>query len=252
MSLFSLEGKKAIVTGASRGIGQAIAIGLAKAGADVVCSSTTKNGCDETMEQINKIGRRAFHIQADLSNRMDQDHLIDSSIQTLQGVDILINNAGTIQRSPAITYNDEAWDEVIEVNLTAAFRLSRRVASCMMDTGSGKIINIASLLSIFGGITVPAYTASKHALFGITKALSNEWAGHGIQVNAIAPGYIKTDNTLQLQKDKHRYETILQRIPAGRWGESEDLVGAAIFLSSNASNFVNGTMLTVDGGWTAR
>ena len=238
MNIFSLKNKRAVVTGASRGIGKAIAIGLAQAGADVVCSSTSKEGSKDTVEAINKIGRKAFQVVANLSNRSDQEKLISTSIDLLGGLDILVNNAGTIFREKALDHAIADWDRVLEVNLTSAFRLSQFSAQHMGKQKSGKIINIASLLSFFGGITVPAYTASKHGIAGLTKALSNEWAALGIQVNAIAPGYIRTDNTQALQDDPVRHKMIQDRIPAGRWGLPEDLVGAAVFLASGASDFV--------------
>ena len=252
MDKFSLLNKKALVTGSSRGIGKAIAIGLAKAGADVVCTSTAEDGTADTIRKIQSLKRRAYHVTVDLSDRKSQDHLVKEAIVLLGGLDILVNNAGTIYREKALDHKTKDWDRVMEVNLTAAFRIAQEAAKYMSGQGSGKIINVASLLSHFGGVTVPAYTASKHGLAGLTKALSNEWAGLGIQVNAIAPGYIRTDNTQALQDNTERYESILSRIPAGRWGEPEDLVGTAVFLASQASDYINGSMITVDGGWTGR
>ena len=250
--MFSLKDKKAIVTGASRGIGKAIAIGLAKAGADVVCTSSNENGTIDTISRITSLKRKAYHVTAQLTNRKDQDQVLEKGIEYLGGLDILVNNAGTSYRESAIEFPVREWDRVIEVNLTSSFRMSQQAAKEMSKSKSGKIINIASLLSYFGGITVPAYTASKHGIAGLTKALSNEWAVFGIQVNAIAPGYISTDLTQALQDDPARNVPILSRIPAGRWGHPEDLVGAAIFLSSSASDYVNGSLITVDGGWTGR
>ncbi len=252
MNLFSLEGKKAIVTGASRGIGKAIAIGMAQVGADVVCVSSKDGGAMDTVRKIQSLKRNATHITADLSKREDQDRLIKDGIDFLGGLDILVNNAGMIHRQAAIDFSDEGWDKVLEVNLSAVFRLARSAAQVMAVQKSGKIINTASLLSYFGGITVASYAAAKHGVAGLTKALSNEWASLGIQINSIAPGYIRTDVTQALQDDPERFNMILSRIPAGRWGVPEDLVGAAIFLASKASDYVTGSLVTVDGGWTGR
>jgi len=251
-SLFSLEGKVALITGASRGIGQKLATSIAGAGAFVICCSSTKGGTDQTIEMISKEGGKAVGMSADLNNRMEVEKMCKTAIENYGGIDILINNGGTIARHPAIEYPLEAWDRVLEVNLTSAFFLSQLAAQSMIAKGGGKIINIASMLSYSGGITVPAYTASKHGIAGITKALANEWAKDNIQVNAIAPGYIRTDNTQKLQDDPVRNKAIINRIPAGRWGEPADLAGTAIFLASRASDYVNGTLITVDGGWMAR
>jgi len=251
-SLFSLEGKVALITGASRGIGQKLAAAIADAGAFVICCSSTKGGTAQTIEMIAKEGGKAVGLSSDLSNREEVEEMYKTAVANHGGIDILINNGGTIARHPAIEYPLDAWDRVLEVNLTSAFFLSQLVAKSMMAKGGGKIINIASMLSYSGGITVPAYTASKHGIAGITKALANEWAQYNIQVNAIAPGYIRTDNTQKLQDDPVRNKAIIDRIPAGRWGEAEDLAGTAIFLASRASDYLNGTLITVDGGWMAR
>ena len=250
--LFSLAGARAVVTGASRGIGRAIAEALAGAGADVVCVSTSRAGTDDTAATIIKQGRKAWQVEADLSDR-DQARALAAQVSARAGdIDILVNNAGTIRRTPAVDYSLEDWDAVLRTNLDSAFILSQGFGRAMIERGSGKIINIASLLSFSGGITVPAYTASKHAVAGITKALANEWARFGVQVNAIAPGYFKTDNTAALQADEARNKEISARIPAGRWGEPADIAGPVVFLASKASDYVNGHVLLVDGGWMAR
>ncbi|MEL6942062.1 MAG: SDR family oxidoreductase, partial [Bacteroidota bacterium] len=228
--------------------GRAIAEGLAGAGAEVICSSSRQGGCDETVQAILDNGGKASAVAANLSDRT----AIESMIEEVGSIDILVNNGGTIERFPATDFPMEAWDKVIQVNLSALFYISQQFGKKMIAKGHGKIINIASMLSYSGGITVPAYTASKHGVAGVTKALANEWAVHNLQINAIAPGYIKTDNTAALQANTARYESILARIPAARWGETTDLVGATIFLASDASNYVNGTLINVDGGWMAR
>jgi 2-dehydro-3-deoxy-D-gluconate 5-dehydrogenase len=249
---FKLEGKVALVTGASTGLGQAIAIALAEAGADVACHGNSRSP-DATCGVIQKIGRRAFAISGDLSNPETPRTLFAGARQYFGRVDILVNNAGTIRRAPAIEYSDEDWAIVIEVNLSSVFRLAQEAGRHMIEMGNGgKIINIASLLSFQGGITVPAYAASKGGVAQLTKALANEWAKHRINVNAIAPGYMRTDNTAALQKDETRNRQILERIPAGRWGEPKDLGGAAVFLASRASDYVHGHVLVVDGGWLGR
>ena len=250
--LFRLDGRVALVTGASAGLGAAIAIALAKAGADVVCHGNTRTP-EETSEKITSLGRQALPIRGDLADRATPQALIDATLERFGKLDILINNAGTIRRAPAVDYSDEDWDLVLEVNLTSLFRLSQRAARHMLQRGEGgKIVNIASMLSFQGGITVPAYAASKGAVAQLTKALANEWSKHGINVNAIAPGYMRTDNTAALQKDETRSRQIMERIPAGRWGEPEDLAGAAVFLSSHAADYVHGHILAVDGGWLGR
>lgn len=250
-SLFSLTGQTALVTGASRGLGQAIAVALAEAGAKVICASSSNEGSRDTVAKITAAGGHATVLAADLSDETAVEQLAEQALA--QGpVDILVNCGGTIFRAPAHQFPMQEWHKVIAVNLDSAFLLSQRLGAEMIKRKSGKIINIASMLSYSGGITVPAYTASKHAIAGLTKALANEWAQHNIQVNAIAPGYFRTDNTAALQADTERNAAITARIPAARWGEPEDLAGAAVFLASNASNYVNGHVLAVDGGWLAR
>jgi 2-deoxy-D-gluconate 3-dehydrogenase len=250
--LFSLEGKRALVTGASRGLGQAIAVALAEAGADVVCASTRRSGTDETAARIRALGREAWQVEADHADRASVLEMADEAERLAGRIDVLVNNAGTIRRHPAADFPLEEWDAVIRTNLDSVFVLSQRFGRGMVERGAGKIVNVASLLSFQGGITVPAYTASKHAVAGLTKALANEWARHGVQVNAVAPGYMQTDNTQALRDDPARAEQILARIPAGRWGTPEDLAGAVVFLASPASDYVNGHVLVVDGGWMGR
>lgn len=252
MHWFDLTGQTALVTGASRGLGRALARALAEAGADVVCTSTRLTGTADTVAAIEALGRSAWAFAADLSDRDAVQQLVAEVFSTVGGVDILVNNAGTIRRHPADAFPLPDWDHVIETNLNAVFTLCQAFGKPMIKRGQGKIINVASLLSFSGGITVPAYAASKHGIAGLTKALANEWAGHGINVNAIAPGYFRTDNTQALQDNPEREVAIRARIPAGRWGEPEDLGGAVVFLASAASAYVNGHILTVDGGWMAR
>jgi 2-deoxy-D-gluconate 3-dehydrogenase len=249
---FSLEGRNALVTGASRGLGRAIAIGLAEAGANVVCVSSRPGGVLETAEAIRKLGRKAWELSCDVSDRNQLTAMADDAEASAGDIDILVNNAGTIRRKPAVDYSLDDWDEVLRTNLDSVFILSQRFGKRMVERGHGKIINIASLLAFSGGITVPAYTASKHAVAGVTKALANEWASSNVQVNAIAPGYFETDNTEALRKDETRSRDILARIPGHRWGQPDDIAGAAVFLASQASNYVNGHLLVVDGGWMAR
>ncbi|WP_168121002.1 2-dehydro-3-deoxy-D-gluconate 5-dehydrogenase KduD [Paenibacillus sp. HB172176] len=251
MSLFDLQGKTAIVTGAGRGLGEAIAIGLAEAGADVALV-TNRTPADKTAARIKELGRKAITIQADVSDRDKLPGIIETTISELGGIDILVNNAGIIRRKPAADHSYEDWQDVIDVNLNSVFVLCQLAGRHMIERGSGKIINIASMLSYQGGITVPGYTSSKHAVAGLTKALANEWASKGLQVNAIAPGYMSTDNTEALRDDPVRSKSILERIPAGRWGTSEDLIGPAVFLASGASDYMNGHILAVDGGWLVR
>lgn len=249
---FSLAGKTALVTGSAKGIGRSIAIALAEAGADVACHSRTASTAAETINEIESKGRRAFEVAGDMSDKMVPKRIVEATIGTFGKIDILVNNAGMIRRSPAVDFSEEDWSTMIEVNLSSVFRLSQEVGKHMMTQGGGKIVNIASLLSFQGGITVPAYTASKSGVAGLTKALANEWAKSNINVNAIAPGYIATDNTAPLQDDEIRNRQILERIPAGRWGSADDLAGAAVFLSSAASDYMQGHILIVDGGWMAR
>ncbi len=253
MPNFSLKGKRALVTGASRGIGQAMAVALAEAGADVICASSREGGCEETISKIKAVSDvMVTSLYADLSDMAAVAQLAEDALEVWGGIDILVNNGGTIFRSPAVEFPLEQWQHVLRVNTDSAFLLSQKIGKAMIDQGSGKIINTASMLSYSGGITVPAYTASKHAIAGLTKALANEWGKSNIQVNAIAPGYIRTDNTQALQDDEGRSKEIIARIPAARWGETEDLKGALVFLASEASNYVNGHVLAVDGGFLAR
>ncbi len=247
---FSLSGKTALVTGTSGGIGQAIAIGLAEAGASVVAVSASNS--NETVETIRKLGGQAEQISADLSKEGGLEDVFRQALGFFGSIDILVNNAGTIRRAPAAEHSSQDWHDVLDLNLNAVFFLSQLAGREMIRRGSGKIINIASMLSYQGGINVPGYTASKHAVAGLTKALANEWAGRGVQVNAIAPGYIDTRNTAPLIADEKRNQAILERIPAGRWGTPEDLKGPAVFLASPASDYMNGHVLCVDGGWLAR
>jgi len=249
---FKLHERAALVTGASTGLGAAIAIALAEAGAQVACHGNTRSPAS-TCHQIESAGGVAYPITGDLSKAETAGDLISQTLDRFGRIDILINNAGTIRRAPAVDYSDDDWTAVIEVNLSSVFRLSKLAGKQMIDSGrGGKIVNIASLLSFQGGITVPAYAASKGGVAQLTKALANEWAKHGINVNAIAPGYMRTTNTAALQADETRNRQILERIPAGRWGEPEDVAGAALFLSSRASDYVNGHVLVVDGGWMGR
>jgi 2-dehydro-3-deoxy-D-gluconate 5-dehydrogenase len=248
---FKLDGKNALVTGASAGLGQAIAIALAEAGANVACHGNTRSP-EATCDAVSKTGHTAVAVVGDLAQAETAKQLVDQTLEQLGRLDILVNNAGTIRRAPAADYSEADWTTVIEVNLSAVFRLSQLAGRQMLSQGSGKIINIASLLSFQGGITVPAYAASKGGVAQLTKALANEWAGKGINVNAIAPGYMRTDNTRALQQDETRNRQILERIPAARWGEPHDLAGAAVFLASPASDYVSGHVLIVDGGWMGR
>ncbi|MED5525173.1 MAG: 2-dehydro-3-deoxy-D-gluconate 5-dehydrogenase KduD [Pseudomonadota bacterium] len=249
--MFSLTGKRALVTGASRGLGQAMALGLAENGAEVICASSREGGCDDTVAKIRALGGKAVALAADLG---DSDAVRALADKALAGgrIDVLVNNGGCIYREDALDHPLAEFQKVMQVNLESAFLLSQLLGREMVAKGSGKIINIASMLSYSGGIRVPAYTASKHAIAGITKALANEWGRFGVQVNAIAPGYFRTDNTQALQDDAARSQEIENRIPAGRWGEPEDLKGAVVFLASGASDYINGQVLAVDGGWLAR
>jgi len=249
---FKLDGRVALVTGSASGLGQAIAVALAEAGADVACHARSAGQADDTCRAIEQLGRRAATVKGDMSDKDTPARLVDESVERFGRIDILINNAGMIRRSPATEYSEEDWAAVIEVNLSSVFRLSQAAGRRMIEQGSGKIVNIASLLSFQGGITVPAYTASKSAVAGLTKALANEWAKFGVNVNAIAPGYMETKNTTPLRADETRNRQILERIPAGRWGSPDDLAGPAVFLSSAASDYMHGHVLVVDGGWLAR
>jgi 2-deoxy-D-gluconate 3-dehydrogenase len=248
---FKLDGKVALVTGASAGLGAAVAVALAEAGADVACHGNSRTP-DATCETITGLGRRGFAVLGDLGRKETPGRLVGGVLEEFGRLDILVNNAGTIRRAPAAVYAEEDWAAVIEVNLSAVFRLSQLAGRHMIERGSGKIVNVASLLSFQGGVTVPAYAASKGGVAQLTKALANEWAPKGVNVNAIAPGYMRTDNTAALQADETRNRQILERIPAARWGEPEDLAGAAVFLSSAASDYLHGHVLAVDGGWLGR
>lgn len=248
--MFDLSGKTAIVTGANTGIGQGIATALAQAGADVALVG--RSSADETAEKIRALGRKAALIRADLSTIEPVQEVVDRTLSELGRLDILVNNAGIIRRADAVEFTEEDWDAVVDTNLKSVFFLCQAAGRHMIGQGGGKIINIASMLSFQGGIRVPSYTASKSGVAGLTKLLANEWAGKGINVNAIAPGYIATNNTAALQADEGRNRQILERIPSGRWGDPSDLGGAAVFLASSASDYVQGHVLAVDGGWLAR
>ena len=251
MNLFNLDGKVAVVTGGNRGIGKAISLGLAKAGANIVIVQRS-DGESEAAEEIRNLGRKCLTIQFDLSDTSNIHTIIDQTITSCNRIDILINNAGVQRRSPAAEFPINDWDDVMNVNAKSVFYLCQAAGKKMIEQGQGKIINLASLLSFQGGINVPAYAASKGAVAAFTKSLSNEWAKFGVNVNGIAPGYIATDMNTALIADNSRNSQILERIPAGRWGKAEDLVGAAIFLASDASNYINGEIVTVDGGWMGR
>ncbi|MEM5502971.1 SDR family oxidoreductase [Ahrensia kielensis] len=250
---FDLSGKTALVTGAKRGIGRGMAEALASAGADIIgVSATLEEDGGEVGRAVRALGRKFSSYQCDFSDRAALRKFADQVLADHPAIDILINNAGTIKRKPAAEHDDELWDEVIETNLSAQFVLTRQIGAHMITRGSGKIIFTASLLTFQGGITVPGYAASKGGVGQLTKALANEWAGKGVNVNAIAPGYIATDNTQALQDDAARSKSILERIPAGRWGTPEDFAGPVVFLASSASDYVSGEILTVDGGWMGR
>lgn len=250
MRLFTLQGQVAMVTGCNKGLGQGLTLALAEAGADIV--GVSRRPADETRQQVEALGRRFYAVEAELGHDAPVD-IVNLAIAQAGKVDILINNAGTIRRAPAVEFSEADWDAVIDINLKAAFFLAQQVAKHLIERkAAGKIVNIASLLSFQGGIRVPSYTASKSGLLGLTRLLANEWAAHGINVNAIAPGYMATDNTQALRDDPQRHVEILGRIPAGRWGTPEDLAGAVIFLCSDAARYVHGHTLAVDGGWLAR
>jgi 2-deoxy-D-gluconate 3-dehydrogenase len=248
---FRLDGRTAIVTGASRGLGRAIAEALAEAGADVALVARSEGS--EARERIEALGRRCTTIRADLADRGAVATIVDRTLAELGGIDILVNNAGIIRRAPLVEFTEKDWDDVMDVNLRSLFFLSQAAARVMIERGrGGRIVNVASLLSFQGGIRVPSYTASKSAVLGLTRLLANELAPHGINVNAIAPGYMVTENTRALREDPARNQAILDRIPAGRWGDPEDVQGAAVFLASEASRYMHGHTLAVDGGWLAR
>ena len=251
MDFFNLTGKVAIVTGGNTGIGQGYAVALAKAGADLVVATYDTNW-EETKNMIEAEGRQVVFVQADLTKVEDRKKVVDNAMNAFGKIDILVNNAGTIRRAPLLEYKEEDWNAVIDINLNAVYFLSQEVAKIMVNQKSGKIINIASMLSFQGGKFVPPYTASKHGVAGITKAFANELACHNIQINAIAPGYIATDNTAPIRADEKRNAEILGRIPAEKWGEPFDLMGSVVFLASRASDYINGHILAVDGGWLVR
>jgi 2-deoxy-D-gluconate 3-dehydrogenase len=249
---FDLTGKTALVTGCRRGIGRGAAVALAHAGADIVGVSASLDAADDVAEEVAGTGRRFTPYRCDLGDRQASHELVEQLVADFPRLDILILAAGTIERAPAIEHADELWDRVLDVNLTAQFILARELGRRMVGEGSGKIVFVASMLSFQGGVTVPGYAASKGGIAQLTKALANEWAPHGVNVNAVAPGYIATDNTRALREDETRSRQILERIPAGRWGEPADVAGAFVFLSSRASDYVHGIVLPVDGGWLAR
>ena len=252
LDAFKLDGKVAIVTGSERGLGRGMATALAQAGADIV-GVTYVADAPETAAAVQAAGRRYLHVQADLSSLEPIQRIVDTALQEFGRIDILVNNAGIIIRNDSVDFTEKEWDDVMNINLKAAFFMCQAVARQFIKQGSGgKIVNVASMLSFQGGIRVPSYTASKSGVKGITMLLANEWAKHGVNVNAIAPGYMATDNTTQLRADEARSAEILGRIPAGRWGLPEDLGGAVVFLASKAADYVNGYTIAVDGGWLAR
>ncbi|KQZ48103.1 2-dehydro-3-deoxy-D-gluconate 5-dehydrogenase KduD [Massilia sp. Root1485] len=250
LDLFNLAGRTALVTGANTGLGQGIALALAAAGADVVAAG--RSPADDTATQVRALGRRFLDVRADLSSTAPVRDVVAAAVGLNGRLDIVVNNAGIIRRADSLDVDEADWDAVIDTNLKSVFFLSQAAARHMARHGGGKIVNIASLLSFQGGVRVPAYAASKSAIAGITRALANEWAAQGINVNAIAPGYFDTNNTAALRADPVREPAILARIPAGRWGQPADLAGAAVFLASRASDYVHGVVLPVDGGWLAR
>ena len=247
---FSLEGKVALVTGANTGLGQGIALALAAAGADIAGAGIVP--ASETEEKVKALGRRFVNIEANLITVEPVQRVLDEALAGLGRVDILVNNAGLIRRADAVDFSEKDWDDVMNVNIKSAFFMSQAAGKHFIAQGGGKIINIASMLSFQGGVRVPSYTASKSGIAGITRLLANEWAVKGVNIHAIAPGYMATDNTAQLRADEDRSKAILDRIPAGRWGKPEDLGGTAVFLASRAADYVNGAVIPVDGGWLAR
>ncbi len=252
LDLFRLEGKVALVTGAGRGLGQAMALGLAEAGADI--AGLYRTNYEESQAQIEALGRRFLPVHCDLETATvaQLNEVVAQVVGEMGRLDILVNNAGIIRRAPALEFREEDWDAVIQVNLKALFFLSQAAAGIMVGQGRGKIIHIASMLSFQGGILIPPYTAAKSGVAGLTRALANEWAAKGINVNAIAPGYMATDNTAPLRVDPERNPAIVARIPAGAWGEPRDLKGVVVFLASEASSYMHGAVVPVDGGWLAR
>ncbi len=252
LDAFQLKGKNALVTGSSRGLGAAVAVALAEVGANVGCHGRSADG-KGTSEAIRQMGRKSFYLAGDMTDPELYPALIGKTVEEFGCIDILVNNAGMIRRKPAAEYSQNDWDETLAVNLTSVFRLSQLAGQDMLKRGAkGKILNIASILSFQGGIMVPAYAAAKGGVAQLTKAFANEWASKGINVNAIAPGYMATDNTTALRNDPQRSRQIMERIPAGRWGESNDIAGAAVFLCSAASDYVHGHVMSVDGGWMGR
>jgi 2-deoxy-D-gluconate 3-dehydrogenase len=252
LELFRLDNRVALVTGAGRGLGQGMALGLAEAGADI--AGLYRTHYEETQAQVEALGRRFLPLQCDLleASVSRLNEAVAETVAELGGLDILVNNAGIIRRAPALEFAEQDWDDVLQVNLKALFFLSQAAARVMAERGGGKIIHVASMLSYQGGIFVPAYTAAKSGVAGLTRAMANEWASKGINVNAIAPGYMATDNTAPLRADPQRNPAILARIPAGRWGQPSDLKGTVVFLASAASNYMHGALVPVDGGWLAR
>jgi 2-deoxy-D-gluconate 3-dehydrogenase len=248
----ALAGKIAVVTGANRGIGHAIALALAESGADIVGTSRQMNDDEAIAKEVRALGQKFFPFACDMKNRAESTALAKKVLTEVGQVDILVNNAGTIRRENIADYSLADWDEVVEVNLTAPFILTQDFGKPMLERGAGKVIFISSLLSYQGGIRVPAYTASKSGIAGLVKAFANEWAGKGVNVNAVAPGYIVTDNTEALRADPIRYEAITGRIPAGRWGEGSDIAGSVVFLASENADYLHGSTITVDGGWMGR
>ena len=247
-----LAGKIAVVTGANRGIGYAIALALAESGADIVGTSRQMNDDESIAKEVRALGQKFFPFACDMKNRAESTALAKKVLTEVGQVDILVNNAGTIRRENIADYSLADWDEVVEVNLTAPFILTQDFGKPMLERGAGKVVFISSLLSYQGGIRVPAYTASKSGIAGLVKAFANEWAGKGVNVNAVAPGYIVTDNTEALRADPIRYEAITGRIPAGRWGEGSDIAGSVVFLASENADYLHGSTITVDGGWMGR
>ncbi len=251
LDAFSLKGKNALVTGSQQGLGAGIALALAEAGANVGCHGLFPDPHD-ICDKIRALGGKSFYVAGDVSDSQVCTELVERTVKEFGSIDIVVNNAGTIKRAPAAEFPPEYWDQVIAVNLSSVFRICQLAGRHMLQQGRGKIVNIASLLSFQGGVFVPSYAAAKAGVAAITKSLANEWGSKGINVNAIAPGYMATDNTTALRADADRSRQILERIPAGRWGDPSDLGGAAVFLSSSASDYVNGHILLVDGGWMAR